>query len=79
MQSRRTKHRRSPAQEVTVAQIPEARLKIQTVQQLTATSASTIRRMVAAGTFPPPVRYGSRCTRWIAGDVMDWLRSARGA
>lgn len=61
-------------QTVTAALVPDARLKIQTVTQLTGMSPSTIRRKVAAGDFPQPVRYGQRCTRWIAGQVTDWLR-----
>ena len=58
--------------------IPEALLKIQTVTAVTGLSESTIRRKVAAGTFPAPVKDGARCTRWVAGKVQNWLR-ARGA
>ena len=74
-----TTRRDDSQQSVTAAQIPEARLKIQTVTQLTGFSASTIRRKVAAGEFPKPVKYGSRCTRWVAGQVTGWLRSMGGA
>lgn len=58
--------------------IPEALLKIQTVVAVTGDSESTIRRGVANGTFPAPVKRGTRCTRWVAADVLNWLR-ARGA
>lgn len=61
-------------QTVTAALVPDARLKIQTVTQLTGMSPSTIRRKVSTGDFPQPVRYGKRCTRWIAGQVTEWLR-----
>ena len=78
MKNPTTTRREEARQSVAAAQIPEARLKIQTVTQLTGFSASTIRRKVAAGEFPEPVKYGSRCTRWVAGHVTGWLRSTGG-
>ena len=75
MKPTKSTRREDSQQSVTAAQIPEARLKIQTVTQLTGLSASTIRRKVAAGEFPQPVKYGSRCTRWVAGQVTSWLRA----
>lgn len=76
MQQHTTTHNR---QTVTAALVPDARLKIQTVIQLTGLSASTIRRKTAAGDFPQPIKDGTRCTRWIAGHVTGWLRSHGGA
>ncbi len=70
--SRIRKHR----QTVAAAQIPDARLKIQTVIELTGLSESSIRRKVIAGDFPKPIKDGSRCTRWIAGHVTGWLRTS---
>jgi prophage regulatory protein len=70
--------RREHRQTVAAAQIPEARLKIQTVVELTGDSASTIRRRVAAKLFPAPIKDGTRCTRWVAADVLEHLRK-RGA
>lgn len=73
----------SPARHVRATQtiqalhIPEALLKIQTVIAVTGLSASTIRRKVAAGEFPAPVKDGTRCTRWVAvnrpGNCGGWL------
>lgn len=74
MESRQITRNDGTRQTVTAALVPDARLKIQTVTQLTGMSPSTIRRKVAAGDFPQPVRYGQRCTRWIAGQVTEWLR-----
>lgn len=65
-------------QEIEAALIPEARLKIQTVVQLTGLSESTLRRKIAAGEFPEPIKSGSRCTRWVAGRVTEWLRATEG-
>ena len=30
------------------------------------------------GLFPAPIRMGVRCTRWIAGDVLDYLQDPQG-
>jgi prophage regulatory protein len=65
-------------QTVAAAQIPESRLKIQTVIELTGLSASTIRRKTAEGKFPAPIKDGARCTRWVAGQVTAWLRNSGG-
>jgi prophage regulatory protein len=58
-----------------VLQIADALLKVQTVSAVTGISVPTIYRKMAAGQFPAAVRLGSKCTRWRAGDVMDWLRA----
>ena len=54
--------------------IPEALLRIRTVVAVTGLSESSIRRKVAAGQFPAPVKDGLRCTRWVAQSVTNWLR-----
>ncbi|HBU20627.1 AlpA family phage regulatory protein [Hydrogenophaga sp.] len=78
MQSQTSRSGREHRQTVAAAQIPDARLKIQTVIELTGLSASSIRRRVSAGLFPAPIKDGPRCTRWVASSVMDHLRK-RGA
>lgn len=62
-------------QPIEAASLPDALLKIQTVSTVTALSASTIFRKVAAKQFPQPVRMGQRCTRWRSADVRAWLAS----
>jgi prophage regulatory protein len=79
MQPQASKPNRQHRQTVAAAQIPDARLKIQTVIEVTGRSESSIRRMVAAGEFPAPIKDGTRCTRWVASDVTAWLRSRGGA
>jgi len=69
------RHNRAPAQSLQALHIPEALLKIQTVIAVTGLSESTIRRKVAEGKFPAPVKDGTRCTRWVAGNVTNWLRA----
>lgn len=71
-------HNRPAAQSLHALQIAEALLKIQTVIAVTGRSESTIRRRVAEGKFPQPVKDGTRCTRWVAGDVANWLRAQAG-
>ena len=79
MQPTQTQARHSRAtQTIQALHIPEALLKIQTVVAVTGLSESSIRRAVAAGTFPAPVKMGSRCTRWVAQSITNWLR-AKGA
>lgn len=69
---------RRPLQSVQSLHIPEALLKIQTVIEVTGLSESSIRRKVTEGKFPKPIKDGTRCTRWVAGQVSNWLR-AKGA
>ncbi|MBH1979398.1 MAG: AlpA family phage regulatory protein [Comamonadaceae bacterium] len=73
------RYNRAPFQTIDSLRIPEAQLKIQVVTAVTGRSESTIRRMVADGKFPQPVKDGTRCTRWIAGDVQNWLRAKAAA
>lgn len=65
--------RATPVQPLDAAQIPGAFLRMRTVEAITALSAATIYRKLAAKGFPEPVRDGKRCTRWRAGDVQAWL------
>ncbi|BEP61282.1 hypothetical protein GmRootV213_18360 [Variovorax sp. V213] len=64
-----------PLQSLDAVHIADALLKVQTVIGVTGLSESSIRRKVAAGKFPKPLKDGIRCTRWRAGDVTQWLRS----
>jgi prophage regulatory protein len=79
MKTQTDNQRRGHRQTVAAAQIPDARLKIQTVVELTGFSERTIWRHVAQKRFPEPIKNGTRCTRWVASDVTAWLRSRGGA
>ena len=65
--------RATPAQPLDAALNPDAFLRMRTVEAITALSAATIYRKLAAKGFPEPVRDGKRCTRWRAGAVQAWL------
>ncbi|MFN7156619.1 MAG: helix-turn-helix transcriptional regulator [Acidovorax sp.] len=73
-----THSKRALSQSLDAVKIEDALLKIQTVTAVTGLSESSIRRKVADGKFPKPIKDGTRCTRWVAGSVTDWLR-AKGA
>jgi len=70
---------RKSGQSLDAVHIPDALLKITTVITITGLSESTIRRKVAASQFPPPVKDGARCTRWVARDLSAWLRCRAGS
>lgn len=65
--------RKDAAQPLHVAQQADALLKMQTVTALTGLSSSSVYRLVAAGELKP-IRRGTRCTRFRAGDITAWLR-----
>jgi predicted DNA-binding transcriptional regulator AlpA len=56
-----------------VAAPDDALTKGNTVCEVTTLSASTRDRQVLAGTFPKPLKFGTRCKRWRVGDVRTWL------
>lgn len=71
----RHRKNREATQSLHAVQIADALLKIQTVITVTGLSESSIRRKVAEGKFPVPIKDGARCTRWVAGAVTNWLRA----
>ena len=48
-------------------------LAIRDVCAVTRMSASWIHEEVRSGRFPPPLRFGPRCSRWRTADVREWL------
>ena len=41
-------------------------------------SKSSLERRVQAGTFPPAIKLGARCTCWKLGAVRQWLAQQQG-
>jgi predicted DNA-binding transcriptional regulator AlpA len=69
------KHKKARvAQPLAAAALPDALLTEATVMVLATWSRSTLRRRIAAGKFPPPLRDG-RVTHWRSADVMAALRA----
>ncbi|WP_062469171.1 helix-turn-helix transcriptional regulator [Variovorax boronicumulans] len=56
---------------------PAALLRFSTVQALTGLSRSTIYTRIGAKTFPQPIKLGTRCTRFRAGEIAAWLESIK--
>ena len=66
--------RASIPQPLHAAQIADALLKLATVQALTGLGKTTIYAKAATGELTP-IRMGSRCTRWRAGQVQQFLQA----
>lgn len=71
----------APAQPFGVVQpcnviaVDDALLRMSTVNAITGLSPATIYRFVKAGTFPTPIKFGSRCVRWRSALVREWLKA----
>lgn len=42
------------------------------VEKISGFEISTIRKMIKAGKFPPPKKYG-RSSRWKLSDIQEWI------
>ena len=69
------KPRATLPQPIEVLNLDDALLNVRTVSAVTSLSASTVYRGVKAGTFPAPIKRGTRCVRWPARAVREWLAS----
>ena len=49
-------------------------LRISQVQDRTGLSRSTIRRWVARGLFPQPIKLGENVVGWIEAEIDAWIR-----
>jgi prophage regulatory protein len=58
---------------------PEQRLHFPQVMTLAGHGRTWIYDKIADGRFPAPERDGPRCSRWRAGDVLEWLQARRDA
>ncbi len=75
-QKRKAKHSPHVAQPVSVADNPDALLKIPTAAMLAGGGVSTIyHRARTDPTFPKLIKMGARCTRIRAGDLTAWLKA----
>lgn len=58
-----------------MAAVPDALITVALTCHLTGLGRGSLYRKTKEGIFPKPVKLGARCTRWRAGDVMDWLKA----
>lgn len=70
------KAKRTPPkpQDLDIAYLPDALLKVTTVAAMIGCGRSTVWAWVKEGKFPPPKNWGRNMSRWRAGDVMEWIR-----
>lgn len=47
--------------------------RAKTIRGVIPFSAATLWRMVAAGTFPKPVKLSPGCTAWRVEDIREWM------
>jgi prophage regulatory protein len=66
---------KTPPQTLETAQDPDALLKPATTAQLSGLSIASLYRKAKTKDFPAPVKLGTRCTRWKAGEVRAWLKA----
>jgi prophage regulatory protein len=57
----------------------ETRLKFPQVSELSGLGRTKIYELIKQGAFPAPERRGKRCSRWRAGDVIEFLNAGRAA
>lgn len=58
-----------------------AHLRLEVVLSLVGISRSAWYRLIQEEDAPQPLRYGTRCSRWLASDISKFLaaRTAKGA
>jgi prophage regulatory protein len=73
--------RRKVTQPLDAANHPAAHLRLDVVLSLTGMSRSQWYRLVAANEAPKPLKFGPRCSRWLAQEIQTFLavRTAQGA
>ncbi|MGM9402548.1 helix-turn-helix transcriptional regulator [Aliiroseovarius sp. KMU-71] len=53
--------------------MPEKLIRRPRVQEMTGLSRSTIYDQMERGTFPRPVRIGTRAVAWRESEVVEWM------
>ena len=56
---------------------PAALLRVSAVEDLTGLKRSALYARIAAGTFRRQIALSSRCVRWRASEVLNWLESVK--
>lgn len=54
--------------------IPESVLRLPKTENRTGLKRSTIYLGIAKGTFPKPIKLGSRAVGWLESDIDEWLK-----
>lgn len=56
---------------------PSALLRVSAVEELTGLKRSALYARIAEGKFPRQIILSSRCVRWRAGEILDWLEAVK--
>lgn len=59
--------------------VPETRLPREAVKVLLGVGSTKLHALVRDGKLAPPVRQGTRCSRWVARDVFRFLAEQESA
>ncbi len=51
----------------------ESLLRLPSVKNRTGLSKSELYRRVQVGTFPKPIKVGSRAVAWVESDINSWI------
>ena len=65
--------RRKVPQPLEALNHPQAHIRLATLLPIIGLGRSTWYRMIAEGTAPPPLKWGQRCSRWLASDITKFL------
>lgn len=60
---------------MTTAQTRPVWIRTEEVSQMLTVSPRTLKRYVAAGAFPPPIKLTSRTSVWFEHEVVEWMTS----
>ncbi len=73
--------RRKVPQSLDAINHPGAHLRLDVVLSLTGISRSAWYRLIQEDAAPQPLRYGTRCSRWLAADISKFLadRTTKGS
>lgn len=50
-------------------------MRLSAVMEMTGMSRSTIYLYIEKGSFPKPIKLGSRAVGWIQAEILDWLQA----
>lgn len=54
-------------------------LRLEEVCKEVGLGVSYIYKLVRQGDFPQPVKIGSKATRWVQSEVIDWMEARKAA
>ena len=56
---------------------PDRLLRRSSVEEVTGLSKASIYRLMHEGSFPPPVRIGTRAVAWPQSAIVEWIEARK--